>query len=82
MDGAEREIRQEQQSRPRALAIRKLCFYFLRTLGEGEGGGGTSLDQLDEKECKVKGGVPFSARRQIDPWVGRTLLARDLRESR
>lgn len=25
----------------------------------------TNLDQLDGKECKVKGGVPFSARKQI-----------------
>lgn len=32
----EREIRQEQQNRPKALPLRKLCFYFLRGECAGE----------------------------------------------
>lgn len=38
---------------------------------------GTSFDQLDRKECKVKDGVSFSARKQILGYES-PLLAQDL----
>lgn len=36
----EREIRQEQQNRPKALSLRKLCFHFLSGEWAGERGTG------------------------------------------
>lgn len=42
---------------------------------------GTNFDQLDQKECKVKGrGSIFI--KETDPWVRKPLLAQDLCKSR
>lgn len=66
---AERDLRQEQRNRSKVLLLGKLCLFFLerRTCQEKRkrAGMGTNFDQSDQKECQVKGGVSFSARKQI-----------------
>ena len=66
---AERDLRQEQQNRSQVLSLRKFCLFFLkrRTCQEKSkrAGMGTDFGQSDQKECQGKGGVSFSARRQI-----------------
>lgn len=83
MYGAEREIRQEQQNRPKVVWLRKLCSYFLRGVcWRGKRAGtGTNFDHSDQKECNMKGGRPFSARKHILGYEG-PLLAQDLHKSR
>lgn len=80
---AERDLRQEQQNRSKVLSLRKFCLFFLkrRTCQEKRkrAGVGTNFGQSDQKECRVKGGVSLSARRQILGYES-PLLAQGLRK--